>query len=87
MQIGHRSRQAVMRQGIGPQQLGANAAVVGGGKLGAATQTPDLLLLPLLLEHGHDPGKLTQQKSRVSSWEGYGSHMGGGGYVLLVCTC
>ena len=68
--VGHRATQPAVAQRLHARELRAahSHAEVGGGQLGATPKNPDLLLLLLLTEHGHDPGQLdgkTQQQVRL----------------------
>ena len=63
MHVRHRATHPAVTQRLHARELRTahSNAEVGGGQLGAAPQTPHLLLLLLLLllaEHGHDPGQL-----------------------------
>lgn len=55
LQLRHRPGQARVGQNFGSGEFGT---VVGGGEFGGGPQASDLLVLPLLLENRHDPGKL-----------------------------
>ena len=61
LQVCPRAPQTGMDQGV--REFEAPASQVGGGEFPPRSSPPGLLL-PLLLEHGHDPGQLRRRRRR-----------------------